>query len=157
LSDVLVWGTCLLLTVFFDMVVAITTGILLASVLFMKEIATLTLVVDVTDDPEFVHQPLPGNWKVFKINGPLFFAAADGVFGVLAKKTGAIDGLILPMRYSAYLDAGGLLAIVKLIAHCERRGLPIRFTAWKFQPLKTLAKARGDAKSPLDVSFPTLD
>jgi len=157
LSDVLVLLTCLLLTVFFDMVIAITAGILLASILFVKEIAGLTQVVEVTENPDFVHQPLPGRWKVFKINGPLFFAAADRIFGELAHQANNLDGVILHMRYSGYLDAGGLSAIEKLMAYCDKHGIAIRFSAWQFQPLKTLAKAKDEAVTPLMVSFSTLD
>ena len=156
-GDVLVWLTCLFLTVFFDMVVAITVGILLASVLFMKDIAALTQVVDITANRGFVRSPLPDNWKVFKVNGPLFFAAADRIFGELSQHSQHLSGLILHMRYSAYLDAGGLSAIDKVMAHCARQGIPLYFTAWQFQPLRTLARASGDGPNPLKASFATLD
>lgn len=156
-SDVLVWLTCLGLTVFFDMVIAITAGILLASILFMRELAELTHVVEVTDNRDFVHEPLPAGWKVFKINGPLFFAAAERIFGELSQRTRDVDGLILHMRYSAYLDAGGLSAIDRLMSQCQQHNIAIRFSSWQFQPLKTLAKARGRGTSPLDWSFSSLD
>ncbi len=69
LSDVLVLLTCLSLTVFFDMVIAITTGVLLASLLFMKEIASLTRVIDITEDTHSSHGKLLDGWKVFKVRG----------------------------------------------------------------------------------------
>ncbi|MDX2463022.1 MAG: C4-dicarboxylic acid transporter DauA [Porticoccus sp.] len=156
-GDVLVFLTCLLLTVFFDMVIAITAGILLASLLFMKEIASLTHVVEITDDPNFVRTKLPDNFKVLKIRGPLFFAAADRIVGELCKQVPGLDGLIIHMKYSAYLDAGGHSEIEKLMTLCEKNQTSIRFSAWQFQPLKTLAKARGETPGPLDVSFSTLD
>lgn len=156
-SDVLVLLTCLLLTVLFDMVIAITTGILLASVLFMKEIATLTQVVEVTQDRDFVHESLPSNWKVFKVNGPLFFAAADRILGDLAQRIQGLDGVIVHMHFSAYLDAGGFAAIEKLITYCEKNRITLRFSAWQFQPLKTLARARGEFAGPLELSFSSLD
>lgn len=157
LSDILVLLSCLSLTVFFDMVIAITVGILLASVLFMKEIAALTQVVDVTANRDFVHQSPPDNWKVFKINGPLFFAAADRIIEDLIQSIDGLDGVVLHMRYSAYLDAGGLSAIEKLMAHCEKAGVTILFSSWQFQALKTLARAQGDSNSPLSRSFANLD
>lgn len=156
-GDILVFLACLSLTVLFDMVIAITVGILLASLLFMKELAAITRVVEITDNNEFVRRPLPANWKVFKIRGALFFAAADRIFGELAQHAHDLDGIILHMRYSSYLDAGGLAAIEKLMAHCEKHHIRLIFSAWQFQPLKTLAKARGDLTSPLSVSFATLD
>ncbi|POP52785.1 C4-dicarboxylic acid transporter DauA [Zhongshania marina] len=156
-SDVLVFLTCLSLTVFFDMVIAITAGIVLASLLFMKEIAALTDVVDITNNPDFVHTKPPKNIRVLKIRGPLFFAAADRIVGELATQMNGVNGLIIHLQYSAYLDAGGLAAIKKLIAHCQKNNISIRFSNWQFQPLKTLAKAREEASGALDVSFPTLD
>lgn len=157
MSDVLVWLTCLSLTVYFDMVVAIFVGIMLASFLFMKELAGLTQVLDVTDNTEFVREPLPNRWKAFKVNGPLFFAAADRIFGELSQHIDNLDGVILHVRYSAYLDAGGLAAIEKLMAHCEKRNTQLIFSSWQFQPLKTLARARHHSTSPLDSSAHSLD
>jgi SulP family sulfate permease len=123
----------------------------------MKEIATLTQVVEITEDSDIGHQTPPANWKVFKINGPLFFAAADRILGELAQGIEGLDGVIVHMHYSAYLDAGGFTAIEKLIAHCDKNAITIRFSGWQFQPLKTLARARTEAKGPLDFSFSSLD
>ena len=156
-SDVLVFLTCLSLTVFFDMVIAISTGIVLASLLFMKEIAALTDVVDITNNPNFVHTTPPKDIKILKIRGPLFFAAADRIVGELSTQIAGINGLIIHLQYSAYLDAGGLAAIKKLISHCEKNNISIRFSSWQFQPLKTLAKAREENSAALSVSFATLD
>lgn len=39
----------------------------------------------------------------------------------------------------------------------QQRNITIRFSSWQFQPLKTLAKARGHGASPLDWSFSSLD
>lgn len=155
-SDVLVLLACLSLTVFFDMVIAITVGILLASLLFMKELAAITHVVEITNNNEYHQASLPARWKIFKIRGSLFFAAADRIFSELAQHAHDLDGIILHMRYSSYLDAGGLAAIEKLMAHCEKQQIRLVFSGWQFQPLKTLAKARSDSMSPLNASFPTL-
>lgn len=155
-SDVVVFLVCLSLTVFVDMVVAITVGVLLASLLFMKELAAITHVVEITDNKDFHRESLPANWKIFKVRGALFFAAADRIFGELAQHAHDRDGIILHMRYSSYLDAGGLAAIEKLMTHCQQNQVQLIFSAWQFQPLKTLARARGDSLSPLNESFPTL-
>ncbi len=155
-SDILVFLVCLSLTVFVDMVVAITVGVLLASLLFMKELAAITHVVDISDNRDFHREALPANWKIFKIRGALFFAPSDRIFGELAQHAQSLDGIILHMRYSSYLDAGGLAAIEKLMALCQKKQVHLVFSAWQFQPLKTLARARGDSLSALDASFPTL-
>lgn len=157
LNDIVVWLTCLSLTVFFDMVIAIVVGVLLASILFMREIAGLTQLVDITDNRDFVHQPLPVGCRVFKVNGPLFFAAADRVMSELADKATDSDTLILHMRYSAYLDAGGLSSMEKLMAHCAAHQTRLYFSSWQFQPMRTLARAQRDSLSPLHASFSSLD
>ena len=155
-SDVLVFITCLSLTVLFDMVIAITVGVLLASLLFMKDLAAITRVVEISDRREYRQGALPDNWKICKIRGALFFAAADRIFAEIANHAEGVEGIVLHMRYSSYLDAGGASTIQKLMSHCEERGIVLYFSAWQFQPLKTLARARGVGASPLDKSFPTL-
>lgn len=154
--DVAVFITCLLLTVLFDMVVAITAGVLLASVLFMQEIAGMTRVSDITDNPRLSGVAIPKSWKVFKIVGPLFFAAADRVFGELALQLDELDGVILHMDGVPLLDSGGLAAMNKLVDQCQQNGTEIYFADWQFQPLKTLA--RGGVKPVPGVTqyFPTL-
>ncbi|MCB1692894.1 MAG: C4-dicarboxylic acid transporter DauA, partial [Pseudomonadales bacterium] len=68
-GDVAVFVVCISLTVFFDMVIAITAGTLLASVLFMKDIAAMTRVTNVTQSPSVVDRELPQGWIVFRISG----------------------------------------------------------------------------------------
>lgn len=137
-GDVMVLLTCLSLTVFFDMVIAITAGILLAAVLFMKEIAGMTRLDDVTADIE----DLPRDWKAFRIAGPLFFAAADRVFGELAQAAQSVRGIIVKMDEVQLLDAGGLAALNKLVAFCQKNDIRIYLCDWQPQPLKTLTRAK---------------
>ncbi len=139
--DILVLVTCFSLTVLIDMVAAITVGILLASVLFMQELAALTRAKDISDNKKLISKPLPQGWSAFKINGPLFFAAADRVFAELAAEIKQGGGLLLYLDGVPLLDAGGVAAMNKLIVQCEKNGCQISFADWQFQPLKTLARA----------------
>ena len=84
---------------------------------------------------------MPEGWTVLKINGPLFFAAADRVFGEMAQLCQQRQGIILYMDGVPILDAGGLSALNKLIATCERDGTQIVIADLQFQPLRTLARA----------------
>ncbi|MBC7183399.1 MAG: STAS domain-containing protein, partial [Marinobacter sp.] len=156
-SDILVFLTCFSLTVALDMVIAITTGILLAAVLFMREMAQMTRVTDITLSKRIADSGLPEGWQVFKINGPLFFAAADRIFGELADLSRNARGFILYMDGVTILDAGGLSALNKLITTCQRDGTRILVADLQFQPLRTLARA-GVAPIPGVLGFaPTLD
>ena len=140
--DIAVFATCLALTVFFDMVIAITAGVLLACILFVNEIAAMTKMTDISDDRKLIDVTLPARWAVLKINGPLFFAAADRVFGEISASMATRDGVILYMEGVTLLDAGGVAALNKLVAHCADRGKRLVITDLQFQPLKTLARAR---------------
>lgn len=142
-GDIWVFITCFALTVLFDMVVAITAGIVLAALLFMKEIAAMTHVDDVTIDTtnSDENMRLPENWRAFSISGPLFFAAADRVFGELSTLCTEQQHIILSLKEVSLLDAGGLASLEKLIAKCEHNNTELILTDIPKQPLNTLAHA----------------
>lgn len=157
LGDIAVFVLCISLTVWFDMVIAITSGIVLASVLFMREIASMTKLVDITENKKFIDHPMAQNWKAFKVNGPLFFAAADRVFGEINEQLKRCDGVVLYLEAVPILDAGGLAALSRLVSAHSNSGKKIYFSEWQFQPLRALARA---GVAPVDGAirfFPTLD
>ncbi|SFN18357.1 C4-dicarboxylic acid transporter DauA [Marinobacter pelagius] len=156
-SDVLVFLTCFGLTVALDMVIAITTGVLLAAVLFMREMAQMTRVTDITKSGRIAREELPEGWQVFKINGPLFFAAADRIFGELAELSRQARGFVLYMDGVTILDAGGLSALTKLIDTCRDSGSQVVIADLQFQPLKTLARAGIKPEEGVSRFYPTLD
>lgn len=103
-SDVLVLLVCLSLTVIFDMVIAITFGVILASLLFMREIAKMTRLHNLAEHKRYASE-VPAQTLIYKINGPLFFAAAERVFDeLLAVRDHKV--LILQMEAVSILDAG---------------------------------------------------
>jgi SulP family sulfate permease len=155
-GDILVFLTCFSLTILFDMVIAITAGVLVAAVLFMKDIAEMTRITDISAQRRWLDAPLPPDWAVFKINGPLFFAAADRVFGELAGLSRGHRGVVLYMDGVSILDAGGLAALNRFVALCRKEGIAVMVADLQFQPLKTLARA-GVQPEPGVLSFhPTL-
>ncbi|MGF1727259.1 C4-dicarboxylic acid transporter DauA [Photobacterium nomapromontoriensis] len=79
--DVAVLLTCFILTVVFDMVVAVVVGLLLAGLLFIQRIATLTTVNVVAGNHP--HQNFGDDVIVYDINGPLFFAASEKALSVI--------------------------------------------------------------------------
>ncbi len=155
--DIIVLATCLSLTVFFDMVIAITVGVLLACILFVSEMAAMTKITDITNNKKLIDTDIPDRWAVLKINGPLFFAAADRVFGEIAAKMTALDGVILYMDGVTLLDAGGVAAMNKLIDYCAAQGKQVSIADLQFQPLKTLARAEVAPREGVSVFYSTLD
>jgi len=155
-NEVWIFIACCSLTVLFDMVIAITVGIIMAALLFMKEIAEMTKVTDITDNRRMVPESLAEGWHVFKISGPLFFAAADRVFGELSTLCDNKQGIILYLDGVPILDAGGLAALNKLISKCEKTNTKIFLAEIQFQPLKTLTRANIKPIQNVSSFYPTL-
>lgn len=141
-ADVVVFLTCLSLTVLVDMVVAIGVGVTVAALLFMREVAHLTRVTDITNLRKHVPDELPEGWRVLKINGPLFFAAADRVFAEIAMQCENCRGMILYMDGVSTLDGGGLNALMRLVEQARERNAELLLADLQFQPLKTLRRAQ---------------
>ncbi|WP_406705485.1 STAS domain-containing protein [Sodalis sp.] len=78
--------------------------------------------------------------RVIRINGPLFFAAAERIFAELSALTPKDKYLILQWDAVPVLDAGGLQAFMQF---CNKLpvGQHVLVTDIPFQPLKTLARA----------------
>ncbi|RJT12373.1 C4-dicarboxylic acid transporter DauA [Rahnella inusitata] len=133
-DDILVMLTCMSLTVLFDMVIAITAGIVMASLLFMRRIAKLTRLTEVPVET-------PDDMLVMRINGPLFFAAAERIFSELQSRSSGKKVIVLLWDRVAVLDAGGVNALRNFIDNLTE-GTEVRIAEILFQPLKTLARAR---------------
>ncbi|MEN3754067.1 C4-dicarboxylic acid transporter DauA [Mangrovibacter sp. SLW1] len=132
-DDIIVMLLCMSLTVLFDMVIAISVGIVLASLLFMRRIAQMTRLAPVT-------QPFPEAVLATRITGPLFFAAADGIFEQLAVQLAGKRAVVLNWYGVTLLDAGGLAALERFINRLPEE-TELRICELGFQPLRTLARA----------------
>lgn len=157
-GDTLVFLTCFSLTVLFDMVIAIAAGIVLAAILFMKEIADMTRISDISNNKRLLGETttLPEGWHVYRISGPLFFAAADRIFAELSLLAADHRGIILELDAVPLLDAGGLAALEKLVSRCRQKDTRLVMTELQFQPLKTLARAGVKPIDGLLSFYPTL-
>src|SRR5690606_37560094 len=102
-QDVLVLLICLLLTVLFDMVLAVGVGLLLASALFIKRMADLSEGARARPDRE-LQVELPDAVVLYRIQGPLFFAAADKALRALSQFEEQIRYLIIDMRAVPSMD-----------------------------------------------------
>ena len=104
----------LLLTVFFDLTLAIEVGLLMAVVLFMKR-AMESAHISVMRNEMEVHRdgendevlPIPSGTEVFEIEGPFFFGIANK-FDELTRNTDAMPIRVVRMRKVTFIDATGL-------------------------------------------------
>lgn len=146
-SDIAVLLITLVLTVVFDLVVAIGVGIVLAALLFMKRMADVTeshdwIYVDDEDtDPDHISlKKVPENTRVYEINGPMFFAASDK-FNYILDSTKGIDVLILRMRNVPAIDASGVEMLDKITKRCKKHNIEVVFSHVNEQPMKAMEKA----------------
>ncbi|WP_353933414.1 STAS domain-containing protein [Yersinia aldovae] len=133
-DDIIVMLLCMSLTVLFDMVIAITVGIVLASLLFMRRIARMTRLSEIP-------AAVDAHTLVLRVNGPLFFAAAERIFNELLCRCEDYDTIILQWDAVPVLDAGGLNAFLRF-TEALKEHQQLLITDIPFQPLKTLARAR---------------
>lgn len=131
-DDIIVMLLCMSLTVLFDMVIAITVGIMIASLLFMRRIARMTKLSEISANEDTL---------VIRINGPLFFAAAERIFNELHQKSEHYQNIVLQWDAVPILDAGGLNALQHFVDILPA-GKQLLISDIQFQPLKTLARAQ---------------
>ncbi|HXF08975.1 MAG TPA: C4-dicarboxylic acid transporter DauA [Candidatus Acidoferrales bacterium] len=121
-SDVMVLLTCFSLTVLFDMVVAVTVGMGLAAILFIKRVIDLTegrlLSANGAAGPTAAE--LPGV-LVYDINGPLFFGAAQKALRTLHTIDPGLRVLILDMTDVQLMDMTGMTALEELVKQAQRQ------------------------------------
>lgn len=145
-SDITVLCVTLVLTVIFDLVVAIGVGLVLASLLFMKRMADVTEAhswVDVDDedtDPDNINlKRIPENTKVYEINGPMFFAVSDKFRYVLDDNK--IHILCIRMRNVPAIDTTGVEALTAIVKRCQRHNIKIIFSHVNEQPMHAMEKS----------------
>ena len=144
-SDIIVLVTSFVLTVIFDLVVAIEVGMVLACLLFIKRMSEetkvngWTYVDDDTPDVDEHLQKLPLQIRVYEISGPLFFGAASVIEEIAVKDF--TKCLVLRMRSVPALDSTALNALKDLVQVCESKGITIVFSHVNDQPMKVMEKA----------------
>ncbi len=148
-SDVFVLVTCFLLTVFFDMVVAVSVGFMMAAVLFMKRMGDLTESRVTLDASEDAPMKVPPGVVVYEINGPLFFGASQNAMASL----GAIKGdsfkvLVLHLGRVPVIDATGFVALENAIDSVVRQKKGVVLAGPLPRPRTIFDKARLGAKHP---------
>lgn len=111
-SDVAVLLICFALTVVFDMVIGVTAGIVLASLLFMARMSEMTASYRVAPQhhPK-IREGLPKQILLYEIAGPLFFGAAQRAISALSDISDEVRIVIFDLREVPILDVSGLVAL----------------------------------------------
>lgn len=160
-SDILVLVITFVLTVVFDLVVAIEVGVVLAALLFMRRMSAVTQLhgwreVDPENDPESISlRKIPARTMVYEISGPLFFATA----GKLLQITPGDDTrvLVLRMRSVSAIDATAMQQLELLLDACRSRGVQLVLSHVNHQPMQVMRKAGFAEKLGQDNFCPHID
>ena len=147
-SDILVLVTTLLLTVFFDLVVAIEIGMVMAAFLFMKRMSDVAEVKawvykeDLDKNEISEHTDLkyvPKNTMVYEIFGPMFFAETNDYLAFTHEKHKKV--LILRMRNVPAMDITGLESLEEAYNTCKKKGITMLLSHVNEQPRHVMEKA----------------
>ena len=148
-SDILVLLTTMLLTVVFDLVVAIEVGIVMAALLFLKRMADVTEVrswkyigedIDENNDPESINlKKVPDKTLVYEVIGPMFFAAADKFMDIHMESD--IKVVIIRMRGVPAMDISALRSLKNIHNVCKKRGITLVLSHVQEQPKSMMEKA----------------
>lgn len=144
ISDVVVLVVTFILTVVFDLVVAIEVGMIMACVLFMKRMSDESVVsgwkyYDPEEDPDGIDlKELPKHVRVYEISGPMFFGDADRLAEVHFKDFTEV--IIFRMRGVPALDASAMHAMEQLFDRCKEANIQMVFSHVNEQPMKTMEK-----------------
>ena len=144
-SDISVLLVTFILTVVFDLVVAIEVGIVVAAILFMKRMSDVTQVegwkyIHDEEDPDSIElRTVPDNTLVYEISGPMFFAAADKLLEIhVSEKT---ECLVIRMRSVNAIDATAMHNLEQLMKKCKEYGVHMILSHVNEQPVKVMQKS----------------
>ncbi|MBE6916107.1 MAG: STAS domain-containing protein [Ruminococcaceae bacterium] len=160
-SDIAVMVVTFVLTVLFDLVVAIEVGMIMAALLFLKrmseqtEVTSWKYIEQENDEDSIELRAVPKNVRVYEINGPLFFGAADKMLDITFKEYTSC--LVLRMRAVTALDATAMNALEDLCQRCEKAGLQVVFSHVNEQPMKVMQKAGFVERVGADHFCPNID
>ena len=149
-SDVMVLITCFTLTVLFDMVIAVSVGVMLAALLFMRRMAVMTKVTLDTTIAEKID--IPRGVRLYEISGPLFFGAANVAMETLETVGSEAQVIVLSMRHVDVIDATGLVALTSILDRLNRGNRKVILVGLQPEPAALIERA-GIKRLPGRVAF----
>lgn len=147
-SDIAILLITFLITVFVDLTYAISIGLIISGLLFIRKIVELSEVTTgnkgifegakTNDYDEQIE--IPKDVMIYEINGPLFFGTIRKFELAMERTKNTYKVLILRMRNTLYLDAGGLRALEQCKTACDRKGITIVLSGIHTQPFMLCEK-----------------
>jgi SulP family sulfate permease len=148
LASISVWLATFLLTVFADLTVAVEVGMVLAALLYIRQVSQTTTVSKVSkesveDDRAHVLQDryIPKYVTVIRIHGPFLFGATDKLAEVLDRAEDLTLVVILRLRNMTAIDATGLLALEDVAEKLHATGRTLILCGARPQPAQLMRQA----------------
>ncbi len=135
-SDITVLVLTFLLTIIFDLTVAIEVGLLCACLLFMRRMSETTDVravydeIDLNEDADMErgnleHLTIPKGVEVYEINGPYFFGAGNRFEDIMARYGNRPKVRIIRMRKVPFIDSTGLHNLENMCLMSQKEGITV--------------------------------
>ncbi|NCB41390.1 MAG: STAS domain-containing protein [Clostridia bacterium] len=155
-SDVTVLLVTFILTVLFDLVIAIEVGMAMAMFLFVKRMSENTLIENVShelgivineDDDDFdaldpaFQENLDNPIAVYEINGPLFYGVVNTFLDMLSEMKSTTKVVVLNMKNAYSIDVTALNALKQIDKRCKAQNILILYAETNIQPMKILEKS----------------
>ncbi len=154
-NDVVVLLITFSLTVFADLVIAVNIGVILAALLFMKKMSESVQIVGMSDEeigvalPAYDQAQLPKDVKIYSIDGPFFFGAAETFERTLAALHEDVRVLIIRLGRVPFIDATAMNALEEMIMRLQKRHT--RIMICEANPLVARKLAQAGIASQLGV------
>ena len=132
-ADVVILLVTFALTVFVDLVVAVNIGVILATLHFLRRMASSVEVQEQTAEQlheEFGHRGLifPAGVLVYRVEGPFFFGAVENFERALASTHTDPAVVILRLRWVPFMDITGLQTLEEVVRDLHRRKVRVMLT-----------------------------
>ncbi len=165
-ADIAVMLTTMLLTVVFDLTIAIGAGLIMAVVLFMKRIMETTNVsvirnqIDMNDDVETGYDldkiELATGVEAYEIDGPFFFGVANKFDSQMRRLGDKPKVRIIRMRKVPFIDSTGIYNLGMLIRASQKEGIAVILSGVIPSVRETLAKGGVEAIVGADNICPNI-
>ena len=146
-SDILVLVVTFVLTIVFDLVVAICVGLVLSTLLFMKRMSDETNaygwkeIDEASDEDNIGLKTIPEGVSVFEITGPIFFGVATKFSDAVLRADKTKKVLVLRMRSVPAIAATGIHAFETILESLDKKENKLVASHLNEQPLKILKKS----------------
>lgn len=168
-SDAVILAVTFALTVFIDLTLAIAIGLLFFAAFCIRKMLDVSAIKEVkyemslsdglkaSDSNGLYLREIPKRVLVYEIEGPLVFGTIETFVRTSLLAGSGYEVLILRMRRTIYLDAGGLRILEGLVRDCHKKGITLFVSDIHTQPFMLAVNSGLDEKIGMERIFGNLD